>query len=331
MTSTVRSSALLLGVDGGATKTVALVTDEAGTVLGWGRAGSSDIHAEGSSTAAAIGEISAAVREATAAAGLRPADLDRSVFSLCGADWPEDTDVYSSLLVEQLPLGGPPTVLNDAFGALRSGTHDGIGVALVLGTGAAVAAQGPAGERWFSGFRIESSGAQELGRFAYQALVRGEYGSVPEPGFTAAALAAYEVGSVDDLVYTVTRSGGLGGRSLTRLAAVVLDASHAGDPLARSYIRAHGHALAGYVRSAAARVFPRGEAPLVVTSGGVFRHPCTDLADAITAELPGINVVPTSVEPVFGSVMLAADEHGVRPDVELMQSTGPAEAFFDTA
>jgi N-acetylglucosamine kinase-like BadF-type ATPase len=320
-----------LGVDGGATKTVALVTDGAGEVLGSGRAGSSDIHAEGASAEAAISEIVAAVREATGAAGLRPTDLDRSVFSLCGADWPEDTDVYAGLLTRSLGLQATPTILNDAFGALRAGTPDGIGVALVLGTGAAVAAQGPGLERWFSGFRIESSGAQEFGRFAYEALIRGEYGSGPEPGFTSVALAAFGVTSVEALVNRVTRSGGLGSRSLTRLAAILLDASHLGDPLARGYIRAHGHSLGGYVRSAAARVFPPGAEPLVVTSGGVFRHRCTDLGDAIAAELSGFQVVRSTVEPVFGSVLLAADEHGLRPSLDRMRATGPAAVFFDTA
>ena len=57
MISTARSSTRLLGVDGGATKTVALVTDGAGEVLGSGRAGSSDIHAEGASAEAAISEL----------------------------------------------------------------------------------------------------------------------------------------------------------------------------------------------------------------------------------------------------------------------------------
>jgi hypothetical protein len=70
---------------------------------------------------------------------------------------------------------------------------------------------------------------------------------------------------------------------------------------------------------------------MVVTSGGVFRHRCSELRDAVAFELADFSVVQSSVEPVFGAVLLAADELGVRPDIGMMQTTGPAAAFFDTA
>lgn len=324
-------SNLLLGVDGGATKTVALVADVAGNVLGAGRAGSSDIHAAVIAPDAAVGEVVAAVREATTSAGVGPADLRCCVFSLCGADWPEDYELYSGMLAERLDLGSEPTVVNDAFGALRAGAPDGIGVALVLGTGAAVAARGPGGDTWYSGYRIEASGALEFGRYAYELLIRGEYGSGPTPAFRSAALEAFDVASVEELVYVVMRSGGLGSRSLARLAPLLLEAGHLGDPLIQLYVREQGRSLAGYVRAAAERVFPGGQRPIVVTTGGVFRHRCTDLSDAIEAGLPGYSVVASGAEPVIGAVMLAADEMGVRPDVDLMARTGPGAEFFHTA
>lgn len=67
------------------------------------------------------------------------------------------------------------------------------------------------------------------------------------------------------------------------------------------------------------------------TTGGVFRHRCTDLSDAIEAGLPGYSIVASGAEPVIGAVMLAADELGVRPDVDLMARTGPGTEFFYTA
>jgi N-acetylglucosamine kinase-like BadF-type ATPase len=322
---------LLLGVDGGGTKTVALVADATGTVLGAGRAGSSDIHADGVAAETAVGEVASAVREATAAAGVQPADLGCCVFSLCGADWPEDSTLYADQLMERLALRSRPTVFNDAFGALRAGTPDGVGVALVLGTGAALGARGASGETWFTGYRIIASGAQEFGRYAYELLIRAEYGSDPAPSFKAAALQTYKVESVEDLVYAVTRSYGLGSRSLARLAPVLLAAGHGGDAVVQGYLTEHGRSLAGFVRSAAARVIPSGQRPRVVTSGGVFRGPGSELSDAIKAALPGFTVVASDAEPVYGAVMLAADEAGVRPDLRTMTRSGPGAGFFHTA
>lgn len=330
MTGMTPSSSLLLGVDGGGTKTVALVTDETGRVLGAGRAGSSDIHA-GVPAETAVGEVVRAVGEAAASAGVQPADLGHCVFCLCGADWPEDVELYADQLGGRLGLSTRPSVLNDAFGALRGGTPEGVGVALVLGTGAALAARGPSGETWFSGYRIVDSGALEFGRYAYELLIRGEYGSDPAPSFKAAALEAFEVGSVDELVYAVMRSDGLGDRSLSRLAPVLMEVSHAGDEQAQRYLRDHGQSLAGFVRFAAARVFPADQRPRVITSGGVFRGPGSELWSAIEAALPGYAVAASDSEPVFGAVLLAADEAGVRPDVDAMIGSGPGPAFFHTA
>ncbi|MFV2063076.1 MAG: N-acetylglucosamine kinase [Chloroflexota bacterium] len=320
---------LLLGVDGGATKTLALVTDETGTALGVGRAGSSDIHAE-VAPEVAIGRVAAAVHEAAAAADIKVADLASCVFSLCGADWPEDIELYVGSLTQRLALRAVPTVMNDAFGALRAGTPDGIGVVLVVGTGAAVAARGLAGATWFSGERIEASGGQEFGRQSYDLMIRGEYGYGPVPGFQGAALEAFSVKSVEDLVYTISRQGGLGRRSLTRLAPVLLGAGHEGDPLARPIIEEQGALLAGYVRRAAARVSLDPQSTTVVISGGVFRHHGSDLMDAVSDGLAGFRIERSAVEPVYGALLTAADEHGLSLDIERLLETGPGRSFFDT-
>jgi len=57
-----------LGVDGGGTKTVAVVVDSAGRELGWGRAGPSNRHTVGEPSAAA--NLASAIGEALAQAGI---------------------------------------------------------------------------------------------------------------------------------------------------------------------------------------------------------------------------------------------------------------------
>lgn len=318
----------ILGVDGGATKTIALIADRSGRVLGAGRSGSSDIHNEPSAEIA-IENVAASVREAATAASVDMADLASGVMGLCGADWPEDVQLYQDTLSASLGMS-PPTIMNDAFNTLRAGTTDGVGVAVVMGTGGAISARGPRGATWFSGERMEATGALEFGRWAFDRLISGEYGSGSEPAFQAAALQAYGVTSVEELVYAITRTGGLGRRSVSRLAPVVLQAGHAGDPEVVRLLAGHGALLAGYVRRTSERVALGVEHAPVTLAGGLFKHHGTELREAIETALPEYRVDACRLEPAYGAVLAAADTLGWQPDADTLVSTGPPESFFDT-
>ncbi len=220
--------------------------------------------------------------------------------------------------------------MNDSFAALRAGTPDGIGVALVLGTGTAIAARGPDGTTWFSGFRVESSGGVELGRLAYERIVRGAYGSGPRPGFERAALESLGVEDVEAFVHLVSRVDSPGQQTLARLAPVLLEAGHRGDPLAHEIVLEHGRMLGGYVRAAARRVGLAGQGCSVILAGGLLRHHCTDLVEAITDALPEALVAQVTVEPVFGALLMAADVMDASPSLERLRESGPDPAFFST-
>src|SRR5260370_5736214 len=84
----------VLAVDGGNTKTIALVAALDGTILGAGRGGCGDIYnAEPGtewpdSAAAAVANIEYAVLSALEAAQIKASDLLAGVFSMAGAGWP---------------------------------------------------------------------------------------------------------------------------------------------------------------------------------------------------------------------------------------------------
>jgi len=180
--------------------------------------------------------------------------------------------------------------------------------------------------------RLEPSGAVELGRLAYDRLIRGAYGGGPVPDFEGAALETHGVDTVEELVKAITaRETGTGDRGIARLAPVLLEAGHAGDPVARAAINEHAAMLAGYVKAAAHRVgfSDPGDVTLVVT-GGVLRHRCTDLLTGIESRAGGQRLVRPDAEPVYGVLLLAADEVGVRPDMARLRETGPPEGFFRT-
>src|SRR5438105_13384200 len=86
----------VLAVDGGNTKTIALVAALDGTIVGAGRGGCGDIYnaqpgPKGTnSTEAALANIEYAVISALHSAHVKASDLLTGVFSMAGADWPED-------------------------------------------------------------------------------------------------------------------------------------------------------------------------------------------------------------------------------------------------
>ena len=109
---------LLLGVDGGNTKTVALIATADGTIVGAGRvSGVADMYFV--PVEAAMGVIEAAVEAALADAGVTAPDLLAAGWSLAGADWPEDHELLAGELRRRWPTA-PGTVVNDGIGGLRA-------------------------------------------------------------------------------------------------------------------------------------------------------------------------------------------------------------------
>ncbi len=324
-------STTVLGVDAGNTKTVALVASEDGEVLGWGRGGAGDIY--GSETRA-VQEVRRAVDAALARAEVGVRNVSASCFSLVGADWPEDFAFWRREL-GTWDFEYPPVVVNDALGALRSGSPH-FGVAVACGTGAAVGARGMRGA-WHSSFWQLTGGGFELGERALRAIYLSHLGLVPPTRLTERVLSHFGLENTEALLHAFTaRSRTLLGRS-SELAPLLLDEA-ARDAVAEGIVTQQGAALGGYALVAARKVgLGAADAFPLVLTGGVFRHASSLLQDALVAqvrsELPEAEVVRASVEPVVGATLLALEE--TRPTVALevaqnLRKTAPPLTFFAT-
>ena len=108
-----------LGVDGGATKTMAVVGDERGNVLGVGLGGPTNYQITGLDMA--MEHLGAAVSSALEAAKLSLTDISQAVFGMAGADFPIDFEnlkkgisgLYPDLRAE---------IVNDTWVGFRAGT-----------------------------------------------------------------------------------------------------------------------------------------------------------------------------------------------------------------
>lgn len=308
----------VLGVDGGNTKTVAVIASAAGRIVGYGRGGCGDL--TGAPTAHhALSEIAWAVRVALEMAGLTTRDVAQSHYSLAGADWPEDEAYLQRALAARTDARGPVVVSNDAFGALRAGSPDGTGAVIACGTAAAAAARNSAGETWHTGFWVEPLCGIELGRLALRAVYSSELGIEPPTSLTTAVLERFGKPGVAELVRGFEGRGSKAPRQreLSRLAPLVLDAAEAGDEVAERIVREHGERLALYGAVAAQRVGLDPASCHLVLTGGVFRHHGRRLKQAVLQGLgraEGSEAATTGREPAIGALLLALEAFGVVVD-----------------
>lgn len=317
----------VLGVDGGNTKTVALVANTDGVIVGAGRGGCSDIYGA-SSFESAIAEIEAAVKAALPE-GASTSDIATAVFSLAGADWEEDKADLSVALGRLVPCAAV-TVINDAIGALRAGTPDGVGVSVVVGTGGCVGAGGPDGRQWHSSWWALDTGAWAIGGDALRAVYGAELGIGPPTALSKAALDLFGGADVEDVLHAFTRRGGRDAWDSALLAPSVLRLALAGDEVALTIMRDHGSKLGAVARVAADKVGLGAPFPLVLL-GGVLRGEGSELLTReITACLPGATPVRPAHEPVAGALLAALDRTGETYDPGQVEATMPGPDLYVT-
>src|SRR6266700_2193692 len=334
----------VLAVDGGNTKTIALVATLDGRIVGSGRAGCGDIYnaqAEGkTSEEAAFHNIACAVTDALQSAQAEPEDLVTSAFGMAGADWPED---FAELQagIKARGWGRTHLVQNDALGVLHAGTVKNMGVSIVCGTGSATGARGPDGRVWHSSFwQLDARGSTQLGKKMLYAAYRSALGIEQPTTLTARILAYFGMSSIEEVlhywnrrIYRTTRSL----QYIRGLTPLLLDEAEAGDGVAQQIVTKQGQMLGNIAIVAARRVGIEGTAFPLVLAGSVLKHPSPMLADAIVERVrttsPAVRPVRSRFEPVVGLLFTALEMAGVTMDDELLERlvpTVPDATLFET-
>lgn len=317
-----------LAVDGGNSKTVAVIVDAHGTVLGRGRGGRGDIYG-----AATVEEAFAAVRdavvEALGAASLEASAMDSAAFRLAGVDWPEDAALWDRQLDAMLPGLRPAparSIKNDGFASLRLIDGSGVGLSITVGTGPALAARSRDGREECSGmFVFHDLGGAGLGNSGIGAVVRAWMGLGPATALTARLLDLYGARDGHDLRHLCTqRFGALPETERWRASRVVLAAAAEGDAVAVDIVEEQARAFVEYAQWTARRVgvdLASGELPVLLNgSVATSEHPA--MRDALVAELgrvaPAAAVAVAAAPPLTGVVLDALAEGGIPLDADLI-------------
>jgi N-acetylglucosamine kinase-like BadF-type ATPase len=320
---------LLLGVDGGNSKTVVLLATAQGEVVGAARhLGCADVYSA-PSEAHAVRVVVGAVQEALQAARATAADVGTAAFSMAGADWPEDMAFLSPALREGLALAAPPTVVNDGVGALEGAVPDGPAVVVTVGSGAATAARGLRGETWHSSWWQEPQGAHELARRVLAAVYRAELGIDPPTGLRARVLDVVGESDVPTVLHRFTARRQPRPPVVAGLVRGLMDEAQRGDPGAAAIVEEHGRALGRTAAAAARQVGIAGSPFDLAFAGGLVRAGADPLlrpaTEALLAEAPEARPVEARWDPVVGALLLAMREAGVRTPatIERMDASLP--------
>ncbi|MBN9122582.1 MAG: N-acetylmuramic acid 6-phosphate etherase [Planctomycetes bacterium] len=305
---------LVLGIDGGGTRTVVFLASRNGRgwkLLGRGEAGPSNRQAIG--TTAALAALDEATGLAFTAAGRARCKVRAACLGLAGAGRPGDQEIVREWAARSR-LAACVQVIEDAALLLAAGTPDGWGVAVVAGTGSMAFARSAEGRTARSGgwgplLGDEGSG-YAIALAGLRAAARSADGRAQVTLLTDRLLTAFGLTRAEELVGVVYRGGDRA--AIAALAPVVLDAAEAGDPVAEHIVRDAASELAS-ATAAAARQLGLGAAFPVAVAGGLFTSShdyrqrfLSALADRGLAADP----VALVTEPAEGAVRLALAKVG---------------------
>jgi N-acetylglucosamine kinase-like BadF-type ATPase len=305
----------VLGVDGGGSKTHALVADERGEVLGFASSGRSNWEDTGLEAAGAA--LAEATGGALAAAQVPPGALAASAFGLAGLDWDPDRPMLGALL-DPLGLAGPRRLENDSFIALRAGASRPFGVVVIAGTGHVAAGRDPAGRTvrtlGLGPMYGDFGSATDVAEEAVRAVADAYTGRGPATSLSRLLPPLAGCASAEQLLQRLSR----GLVPLPEAAPLVLQEAEAGDPACRQIVLHAGASLGESAAVVARRLGLGGQRFELVMAGGLFRSRNRllegALVDTLHREAPLAVPVHLTCRPVVGAALDALDLAGLPTD-----------------
>ncbi|HET6813689.1 MAG TPA: BadF/BadG/BcrA/BcrD ATPase family protein [Actinomycetota bacterium] len=305
----------VLGVDGGGSKTHALVADERGEVLGFSSSGRSNWEDTGLEAAGAA--LAEAIGGALAAAQVPPGALAASAFGLAGLDWDPDRPMLGALL-DPLGLAGPRRLENDSFIALRAGASRPFGVVVIAGTGHVAAGRDPAGRTvrtlGLGPMYGDFGSATDVAEEAVRAVADAYTGRGPATSLSRLLPPLAGCASAEQLLQRLSR----GLVPLPEAAPLVLQEAEAGDPACRQIVLHAGASLGESAAVVARRLGLGGQRFEMVMAGGLFRSRNRllegTLVDTMARQAPQAVPVHLTCRPVVGAALDALDLAGLPTD-----------------
>ncbi len=302
-----------LGVDGGGTKTITAISDHRGNVLSLIKTGPSNFQSFGIERA--YRELKTGIELALLKAKIKAAQLCYSGFGISGADRDKDFDIILSILNDILPEI-PRILVNDTTIALRAGTKDCVGLALISGTGTNCIGFNREGKMVRIGGLGPLTGdygaGSDIAMAAYHAAFKYNDGRGKYTMLYDIIKRHFNVEDIEDLI-EFTYYDSLDYHRLNTITPFVFFAAKKGDRIAQRILINCANALSSAAITGLKRLFKKDEEIIIALGGSVFiKQPENIMTETIKKNIlkkyPKSKFVKLDTEPVIGALLLAGDQ-----------------------
>ncbi len=300
-----------LGLDVGATKTHALIADEMGACLGFGKTGGGNYQGVGYDGLAEV--LQRCFDQAGQMACVSADQIAGAGFGIAGFDFPSDREQHLQAIAT-LGLSCPVEVVNDAVNGLMAGTSHGYGVNVSAGssnncrgrnkngTEARIVGNGHAFGEYGGGMEITMRALQMVN---YAWIKRG-----PQTALTKVFLEATDAKDEMDLMEGLSKERY---HLFPFIAVEVFRLATEGDEAARAVIHWAGDELGWLAVAAIRQLGLENDEVEVVQSGSVFEGGAliTEPMRALVLRyVPKAKLVRLDAPPVVGAVLLGMELAG---------------------
>ncbi len=301
-----------LGIDIGATKSHALIADQAGCAVGFGQSGPGNHEIVGYHGLAAA--LQAVTDQALADAGIARQQIAGAGFGVAGYDWPSELPPTLEAIAT-LGLTAPLEVVNDTIIGLVAGAEAGWGVAVIAGTSNNCwgwDAQHRIGRVTGNGGMFgEHGGSGELVQEAVAAVARAWTCRGPATALAGAFSRLVGASSDADLLEGLSQGWYDIGASA---APLVFQTAEAGDAVALAVVRWAALELASLTNGVIRQLHLEDHTFDVVLVGSMYNGGpllLEPMQAAVRALAPGARFVKLTVPPVVGAVLVGMQAAGL--------------------
>ena len=299
----------VLGIDGGGTKTDAILVSTDGTVAAEESAGASNVSTVGVERAAEI--TFELLQKCCQKVSCGPDDLYAVGVGLAGAGLNADrVDLHRYLIELGRQRGFPLSIIvveTDWRIALEAAFPASAGIVLIAGTGSIACAKGEEGKLfrvggWGWAIGDEGSG-HALGRDALNAALRAFDGRGDRTLLLDYAFGHFAASSVDELISRVYREG----MEIALFAPKLFEAEGRRDQVSHSILFRGAHELTELVRALTLLMRPKRRLPLALLGGLLDNQNvyANMVKEKILSTLPQIIIQKPKFPPAFGAAIMA--------------------------
>ncbi len=298
----------VIGIDGGGTRTRALIVGVDGTVLAECEGGASQLQTVGIKQATTV--IYDLVRECCSKIEADHQSIQSIVIGVAGAGRVSDrAELSDSLLAHSAKKKFPfknVTVETDARVALEAAFAGGPGIVLIAGTGSIALYRTEDGKvlrtgGWGSVLGDEGSGFA-IGRDALIAVLRAYDGRGEKTVLTAKALAFFGIAGIEEIIGKVYRDHA----DVASFVPKVFEAVNERDRIANQILVQNANALAEHVRVLTMQVRPRTKLPVCLVGGVLESDNAYSklVKEKIIRSLPNVAIQRAKFPSAFGAAII---------------------------